>query len=1351
MKLLIVDDDELILSMLNDLMSAQGYEVVRARNGAEALTIARRETVDLIITDILMPVMDGFALCRECKRDERLKNIPLVFYTANYTDPKDRDFALRLGAERFVAKPASFDDVVRIIREVIEERHSSAQTEYLLPVDDEMTFLREHNEALVRKLEDELLRLERLNRALQEDIIERKRVEEALREGEEKFRVLAEVSPVGMCIIGGEQAVYVNPTAETMTGYTTQEMLTMNFWDLLHPSFRDPVLKRALARQRGERVPSRYDVKYLTKAGEERWGDVSASVIRFQGETAILATVLDITDRKRAEEALRKSQASLEQAQARANLGSWELDIRSQTGFWSKEMYRIFERDAALGPPSFSEFLDMIHPQDRRLIIEAQDLAMWSDKQVSVDFRTNPKRTMRHLNGTLESVRDASGNPVMIVGTTIDITERKMAEEALKSSESRYRMLFERNLAGVYRSSVDGRVQECNQAFARIFGYDSVQEVIGLAAQDFYFDPSDREPLAARLREQGALTDLELCLKRKDGSPVWVLESVSLLTDESGAPAGAQGTIIDITERKRAEELLQTRALQQAAVAELGQRALSGVNLSALMDETVTLAARCLDVEYCKVLELLPDSRSLILRSGVGWKEGLVGQATVGAGKDSQAGFTLLSNEPVIVENLATDSRFSGPPLLICHGVVSGLSVIIPGQTKPFGVIGAHTTRRRKFTLDEANFLQALANVLAEAIERKQAEEEIHKGRLWLEAIFEASRDGIIVEENETIVYANRSYAALNGYDRIDEVIGKPLSLFNSPQDNDRMLDYGRRRLRGEAAPSLYEFKGVKKDGSLIDLEAAVSVFDIGTKSYIVTTVRDITERKRAEGRLRAAEEKYRSIIHNAVYGIYLSSPEGRFLEVNPALVSMLGYDSAGELMALDISRDIFLDSRERERLMKYWNEGSFEGIEARWKRKDQSTIIVRLSGRAIRNDEERLEAFEVIVEDITERRSLEEQLRQSQKMEAIGRLAGGVAHDFNNLLTAINGYADIIIGKLPGDNPLHQDAEEIRKAGKRAATLTGQLLAFSRRQMLQTRVLNLNSVINDSIKMLRRMIGEDVELITRLDDDLALVRADPGQIEQVIMNLAVNARDAMPQGGTLTIETANTLIDESYTRKHVSTRLGRYVRLKVNDTGCGMDEEICLRIFEPFFTTKERGKGTGLGLSTVYGIVKQSGGHITVNSQPNKGTTFRILLPMVEEKTDEAGAPAAHRAHPPKGSETILVVEDEEAVRKLTRIILSVGGYTVLEAANGREAIEMCSQRSVDLLLTDVVMPQMSGRELVEKVSIICPQMKVLYMSGYTDDAMIRHGVLDAGVPLLQKPFTPEALSQKVREVLDN
>jgi PAS domain S-box-containing protein len=513
---------------------------------------------------------------------------------------------------------------------------------------------------------------------------------------------------------------------------------------------------------------------------------------------------------------------------------------------------------------------------------------------------------------------------------------------------------------------------------------------------------------------------------------------------------------------------------------------------------------------------------------------------------------------------------------------------------------------------------------------------------------------------------------------------------------------------------------------------------------------RDITERKRAEALLRAAEERYRSIIQNAVYGIYLSSPEGKFIEVNPALVRMLGYDSAQELMAVDIVNDIYVDKDERARLVNHHRDSkSLDGIEVRWKRKDGRVIDVRLSGAFLRDESGQNKGVEVIVEDITERKLLEEQLRQSQKMEAIGRLAGGVAHDFNNLLTAINGYAEVVLMQLTQNNLLYKDIEEIRKAGQRAASLTNQLLAFSRRQIIQPRVLNINSVINDSLKMLRRLIGEDIELLTSLSPEAKRIKADPGQIEQVIMNLAINARDAMPQGGRLTIETRNVYLDEGFARKHSGARLGRYVMLAISDTGCGMNQETRLRVFEPFFTTKDVGKGTGLGLSTVYGIVKQSGGHIQVESQVGAGAVFRIYLPMVDQEAEEQSSKPAASSNL-TGSETILIVEDEESVRKLARIILTVQGYTVIEAASGPEALEMVRKSPVDLLITDVVMPQMSGRELAERFSREHPTMKVLYISGYLDEVMGHHGVIDTGLPLLTKPFSPEALTEKVRVVLD-
>jgi nitrogen-specific signal transduction histidine kinase/CheY-like chemotaxis protein len=388
---------------------------------------------------------------------------------------------------------------------------------------------------------------------------------------------------------------------------------------------------------------------------------------------------------------------------------------------------------------------------------------------------------------------------------------------------------------------------------------------------------------------------------------------------------------------------------------------------------------------------------------------------------------------------------------------------------------------------------------------------------------------------------------------------------------------------------------------------------------------------------------------------------------------------------------------------------------------------------------------------DITERRQLEQQLRQAQKMEAIGNLAGGVAHDFNNIVTIITGYSDMLLSRIGPEGPMRRELEQIKKAGDRANSLTRQLLAFSRRQMLQPKVLDLNAVVTNLEPMLQRLIGENIELVIELKRELGQVKADPGQVEQVIMNLAINARDAMPQGGKLLLETDNAVLDEVDARRHLPMPPGSYVHLAVSDTGHGMDAATQSRIFEPFFTTKEQGKGTGLGLSTVYGIVKQSGGYIWVDSEPGQGTTFKIYLPRVVAPADSV-PPDMHWSSLPQGMETVLLVEDEPEVRWLVRDMLRHLGYTVLEARHGIEAQVQSIQHPgpIHLLITDVVMPQMSGREIAERVTSEHPETKVLYMSGYTDDAVVRHGVQAAHMAFLQKPFTPEALALKVREVLD-
>jgi PAS domain S-box-containing protein len=502
-----------------------------------------------------------------------------------------------------------------------------------------------------------------------------------------------------------------------------------------------------------------------------------------------------------------------------------------------------------------------------------------------------------------------------------------------------------------------------------------------------------------------------------------------------------------------------------------------------------------------------------------------------------------------------------------------------------------------------------------------------------------------------------------------------------------------------------------------------------------------------AQEGMRRSEINFRSLVTNAPYGICRVALDGTLLDINPAFGSMLTYGS-NELLGRNMG-SLYSDPRQWSQLSSHLlSVREFRGLDADWMRKDGSTTAVRLSGRAL--EEEREITFELFAEDVTERRALEQQLRQAQKMEAIGRLAGGIAHDFNNLLMVISGYSEFLMERAGTNELLLGPAREIGAAAERATSLTRQLLAFSRKQMLAPRVLDLNALVTENLKMLNRLIGEDIELILIPGANFAAIKADSGQIEQVILNLAVNARDAMPRGGRMTIETANVALDQSYARFHPPVKPGEYVLLALSDTGHGMDPETQTHIFEPFFTTKGT-RGTGLGLSTVYGIVKQSGGYIYVFSEPESGTTFKIYLPCAKEATETTTVAKPRHTFQPQAVGTVLLVEDEANLRRLSLESLQRQGYTVLEAQDGPAALQMATHHKgvIHLLLTDVVMPGMNGRELARRVSLLRPDTKILFMSGYTENVIDRNGTIDPGVDLLQKPFSMSELVSKVRELL--
>ncbi|MBW2263472.1 MAG: PAS domain S-box protein, partial [Deltaproteobacteria bacterium] len=607
---------------------------------------------------------------------------------------------------------------------------------------------------------------------------------------------------------------------------------------------------------------------------------------------------------------------------------------------------------------------------------------------------------------------------------------------------------------------------------------------------------------------------------------------------------------------------------------------------------------------------------------------------------------------------------------------------------------------------------------------------------------------------------ANPRALASLGYDK-EEIRNLGFADLLEMDDLPRALDAALEVLKNGVNSSTKEFRLKTRSAGTIWVDVGSVRLDRNGVPYAILGIaRDITERKLAEQALLASEERFRSIFNHAAEMIFLYDERGRFLDANDRALSALGYDRT-ELTALEFGD--LLDERDvkvaweglRQVLV---NGSSKETVEYRIKTRDGRFIWVEVTGVRIVFSSGTVAGLG-IARDISDKkkaevilRETEEQLIMAQKMEAVGRLAGGVAHDFNNILSVITGQCDLILDDLDDDHPLRADIREIAGASQRAADLTRQLLAFGRKQVMRAEILALNDVVASTEKLLVRLIGEDIDLVTDLDPSIAAINADPGQIEQVIMNLAVNARDAMPDGGKFIIETSMAVLDDMYASLHASVSPGRYVMLAVSDTGEGMDPETSARVFEPFFTTKEKGRGTGLGLSTVYGIVKQSGGHIVAYGHPGQGTTFKIYLPAVEDRPAVPLRPSQAPAGDPGGTETVLVVEDEETVRRLVVRILEHNGYSVLEAASGPEALDLVREARPDIqmLLTDVVMPGMSGRQLADRLTAELASLRVLYMSGYTDDAIVDHGLLEKGIAYISKPFSAAALAEKVRAVLD-
>ncbi len=645
--------------------------------------------------------------------------------------------------------------------------------------------------------------------------------------------------------------------------------------------------------------------------------------------------------------------------------------------------------------------------------------------------------------------------------------------------------------------------------------------------------------------------------------------------------------------------------------------------------------------------------------------------------------------------------------------------------------------------------------IVDDITERKQAEDAVRASEERFRTIFDSSNDAIFIFDlSSRFLEVNQAACERLGYTREELLRMSPADI-----DTPHFAHLAPARIRAaeEEGQLVFEAAHRRKDGTEFPVEINSQKIQYEGKPCLLSVVRDITNRKRTEEALRTSEEKYRNLYDDAPMAYMEYDIEGVITKVNRKLLEMLGHDAEGvlghpvwEFVVEKEARDVIKEKVASAR-------SPSKDLERTYRRKDGTPVTVLINDVFVKDDNDRIVGIRVTIQDITERKRMEEekdrlqaQLLQAQKMESVGRLAGGVAHDFNNMLGVIIGNAELALMETKAEDPFRQNVQEILKASQRSTETVRQLLAFARKQTISPLVLDLNDTVPRVLKMLRRLIGEDVELRWIPGKDVETVRMDPNQINQILMNLVVNSRDAIPGVGTITIESAKTLLDESYCRQHSGAIPGEYVRLTVSDTGTGMSKEIMEHLFDPFFTTKEVGKGTGLGLATVYGIVTQNNGVINVYSEPDRGTTFKIYLPRFEGEAVSALEEEERKL--PEGTETVLVAEDEAPLLTLARKILTKVGYTVLPAHSPTEALSLAEEHvgEIHLLLTDVVMPEMNGPELMEKLHAIRPAVKGLFMSGYTADVVAQQGVLDEGIHFIEKPFSPKALADKVREVLD-
>ncbi len=1313
-RILVVDDEIELKNALVDALSAQSFDVRGFTTGKEALEALRVADFDLLISDLMMPEMDGIQLITAALEID--PNLVAIIMTGQGTIQTAVE-SMQAGTFDYVLKPFRLQTLMPILTRAINTRRLRKENLQLR----ETLAIYELAQTIAFTLDPQTLISKLANAALQQTDADEVSVllptddgaelYVAAVRGENRQRLLGERIPLKEGIAGW---VARERTPLILNGEVTDERFVAQ-WP--RADIRSAV---SVPMQVANKLVGIINLNVTTGPRPFTLGQMKALTILSSTGAAALESASLYTQVQQAEENYRSIFEN-------AVEGIFQSTSEGRFIKMNPAMARI------LGYGSPEEAIQEVTDIARQIYVDPEVRAELDgiEKQQEIlqgfefeAYRKDGERIWLSLNR--RSILDESGIEIYREGSVEDITERKHAVERVRQSERLMAEAQQLAHVGSWNWDLTNNILSWSDEHYHILGLDPKEfDPTYDAVRAEYVIPEDRDSVRSVVKgilENHEPFDFHYRVQRPDGQVRIVHSQGSLLCDEQGTPVRMFGTAQDVTERKQAEE---EREQLTAEIENQRQRLdnIVGTVPGAVWEAwgQPDAASQRIDFISDYVETMLGYSVDEWLATPNFWLTIVHPDDLEQAAGISAAAFAAGRSTTMEFRWIRKDGR--------AIWVESNFVVIKDNEGQPVGLRGVNT----------------------DISERKRVEAQ----RELLSSLVQASPDFIGYADAKTaqILYINKHGRKMCGIGEDEELGELKISDVHPAWINQRMEEV---ILPAAVRDGLWEGDAafLNRDGH----EIPVSMLLLARKTangevdLFYTVSRDITERKRAEAELRQSEERYRDLVENAHDIIYSHDLEGNYTSMNKAGEVITGYTHE-EALHLTLAETVAPEylANSKEMLRRKLAGERVTAYEMELIRKDGRRVAVEVNTKLVFQNGLPF-GVQGIARDVTDRKLLEEQFRQSQKMEAIGQLAGGVAHDFNNLLTAINGYTSLALQRLDEHNSVRPYLEEVKKAGDRAANLTRQLLAFGRKQILQPIPLDLNGTVSDMNKMLRRLIGEDIDLNAKLATDLKPIKADPGQIEQVLMNLVVNARDAMPQGGRLTIETANVELDREYARGHVGINPGNYVMLAVSDTGTGMSEETRARIFEPFFTTKEKGKGTGLGLSTVYGIVQQSGGSIWVYSEPNQGTSFKVYLPRLEAPM-KADSEKPEVEIGPRGSETVLLVEDEEVVRGLATHILEDAGYKVLAARGGAEAIKLCTQpaEQIDLLLTDVVMPETSGKEVADRVTALRPHTKVLFMSGYTDQAIVHHGVLDSNVEFIQKPFTPLGLSKKVREVLDS